>query len=73
MVSYANKINKRSDYLKQEMQALGLQVREDAIGNIWALEGQQPDLPVVIVGSHFDCSSWRAFDGPAGIVTGLMS
>lgn len=72
-MSYSEQDKQARDYLKQEMRALGLQVREDAIGNIYGrLEGQQPDLPAVIVGSHFDSvPHGGAFDGPAGIVTGL--
>ncbi|SUC31773.1 N-carbamoyl-L-amino acid hydrolase [Providencia rettgeri] len=72
-MSYSEQDKQARDYLKQEMRALGLHVREDAIGNIYGrLEGQQPDLPAVIVGSHFDSvPHGGAFDGPAGIVTGL--
>ncbi|EDE9895226.1 M20/M25/M40 family metallo-hydrolase, partial [Listeria monocytogenes] len=50
-----------------------LAVSEDAIGNIYGrLEGANPDLPAVIVGSHFDSvPNGGAFDGPAGVITGL--
>ena len=72
-MSYSEQDKQARTYLKQEMAALGLCVREDAIGNIYGrLEGQQPDLPVVIVGSHFDSvPNGGAFDGPAGIITAL--
>lgn len=55
------------------MAKVGLTVSEDAIGNIYGrLEGDNPDLPAVIVGSHFDSvPNGGAFDGPAGVITGL--
>ncbi|MBC2237057.1 Zn-dependent hydrolase [Listeria innocua] len=61
------------NYLKEEMAKVGLTVSEDAIGNIYGrLEGDNPDLPAVIVGSHFDSvPNGGAFDGPAGVITGL--
>ncbi|CCQ23003.1 Hydantoin utilization protein C [Listeria monocytogenes N53-1] len=54
------------------MAKVGLTVSEDAIGNIYGrLEG--PDLPAVIVGSHFDSvPNGGAFDGPAGVITNLI-
>ncbi|MEQ4673366.1 Zn-dependent hydrolase [Providencia vermicola] len=72
-MSYSEQDKQARQYLKQQMVALGLQVREDAIGNIYGrLEGQQAGLPAVIIGSHFDSvPHGGAFDGPAGIVTGL--
>lgn len=72
-MSYSVQDKQARAYLKQEMAALGLQVREDAIGNIYGrLEGLEADLPAVIIGSHFDSvPHGGAFDGPAGIVTGL--
>ncbi|KLN46606.1 hypothetical protein AAY77_07330 [Providencia rettgeri] len=72
-MSYSEQDKQARQYLKQQMVALGLQVREDAIGNIYGrLDGQQADLPAVIMGSHFDSvPHGGAFDGPAGIVTGL--
>ena len=72
-MSYSEQDKQARNYLKQEMILLGLQVREDAIGNIYGrLEGQEAGLPAVIIGSHFDSvPNGGAFDGPAGIVTGL--
>ncbi|ALV21805.1 Zn-dependent hydrolase [Carnobacterium antarcticum] len=60
-------------YLKEQMKQVGLKVREDAVGNIYGrLEGKDASLPAVIVGSHFDSvPNGGAFDGPAGVVTGL--
>lgn len=72
-MSYSEQDKQARDYLKQQMKELGLQVREDAIGNIYGrLEGSEAGLPAVIIGSHFDSvPHGGAFDGPAGIITGL--
>ncbi|WP_140181349.1 allantoate amidohydrolase [Providencia stuartii] len=72
-MSYSEQDKQARNYLKQQMCQLGLQVREDAIGNIYGrLEGSEPNLPAVIIGSHFDSvPHGGAFDGPAGIVCGL--
>ncbi|MGO2580240.1 MAG: hypothetical protein ACTH7Y_06290, partial [Halomonas sp.] len=43
------------DYLLSKMKEAGLKTREDAVGNIFGrIEGKKPDLPPVLVGSHFD-------------------
>lgn len=61
------------EYVKQEMQSLGLKVTEDAIGNIFAvLEGTKPELAPVWTGSHIDTVlNAGKFDGMAGVVCGL--
>ena len=55
------------------MKEAGLKTREDAVGNIFGrIEGKKPDLPPVLVGSHFDSvPNGGNFDGPAGVVAGL--
>lgn len=60
-------------YIKEEMLKLGLQVQEDAIGNIFGvLEGSDPTLPAVWTGSHIDTVPHAGmFDGMAGIVSGM--
>ncbi|MCW2255149.1 allantoate deiminase [Providencia alcalifaciens] len=72
-MSYSEQDKQARDYLKQQMKELGLQVREDAVGNIYGrLEGREVGLPAVIIGSHFDSvPHGGTFDGPAGIITGL--
>lgn len=72
-MSYSAQDKQARDYLKAEMQAIGLQVREDAIGNIYGrLDGAENELPPVMIGSHFDSvPNGGAFDGPAGVVMGL--
>lgn len=60
-------------YIKEQMEAYGLEVREDGLGNIFGkLEGEQKDAPSVIVGSHFDSVPHGGdYDGPAGVIAGL--
>ena len=50
-----------------------LSARMDCVGNIWIrLEGQQPELPAILTGSHFDTVPHGGrFDGLAGIMTAL--
>lgn len=61
------------DYIKKEMKALGLEVKEDAIGNIFAtLKGEDSSLSPVWTGSHIDTVlNAGMFDGMSGIVCGL--
>jgi ureidoglycolate amidohydrolase len=61
------------NYIKEEMAALGLTIREDAIGNIFAaLPGTDPSLAPVWTGSHIDTVLQAGmYDGMAGVVAGL--
>ncbi len=72
-LSYTPAFRKAADYLKREMEACGLTVREDGVGNLWGLcPGEDPDAPHIISGSHLDtvrCSGY--FDGQAGIICAL--
>ena len=60
-------------YVKEEMRKLGLTVREDDIGNIFAtLPGSDPALAPVWTGSHIDTvPNAGKFDGMAGVVSGM--
>jgi allantoate deiminase len=55
------------------MQAAGLQVREDAAGNvIGRMEGLDPEAPVILTGSHIDSVYHGGiFDGGLGILAGI--
>jgi allantoate deiminase len=57
------------------MEALGLQVRSDAVGNLFGrLEGTEPDSGVVLTGSHIDTvPNGGPLDGAAGIHAGLVA
>lgn len=52
---------------------LNMEIRRDEIGNIFALmRGTQPDLPVVMVGSHLDSQpTGGKYDGAYGVLCGL--
>ena len=58
------------EYLKTIMQEAGMEVREDAAGNvIGVIKGTDPDAPCVMMGSHFDSVvNGGDFDGIAGAV-----
>lgn len=72
-LSYSDEDKQARAYLKSQIRSLGLQVSEDAIGNIYGrLAGVDNTLPPVMVGSHFDSVPHGGmFDGPAGVVTAL--
>lgn len=57
----------------RHMHESGLNVREDAFGNLFArLEGTCPEAPVVATGSHLDTvPDGGNYDGVLGCVTGL--
>ena len=61
------------DQLALWMKEAGMQVRVDAAGNlIGRLEGRQPDLPVLMTGSHLDTvPTGGRFDGALGVLAGL--
>lgn len=60
-------------WLEQRFQEAGLATRIDTAGNlIGRLEGRNPALGVIAIGSHSDTvPSGGRFDGIAGVVTGL--
>lgn len=72
-LTYSQEDLKARNYIKSEMAARGLQVKEDGFGNIFGkLEGTIKGAPSVMIGSHFDSvPNGGAFDGPAGVVAGL--
>ncbi|WP_407308004.1 Zn-dependent hydrolase [Desulfosporosinus sp. SB140] len=55
------------------MKEAGLNVREDAVGNIIGrLEGRNPEAPVILTGSHIDSVyNGGIFDGALGIIGGI--
>lgn len=71
--TYSPEFGKARDYIRNQMEAAGLQVREDEIGTvIGRLEGTRPELPIIMTGSHFDTvKTGGRFDGAAGVVAGL--
>jgi N-carbamoyl-L-amino-acid hydrolase len=61
------------DRFRQWCEALGLTVRVDAIGNMFARrEGRDPNRLPVLFGSHLDSQpSGGKFDGALGVIAGL--
>jgi allantoate deiminase len=72
-MSYSPQAHAARAWLCKQMEQAGLQVREDAIGNvIGTLPGTRADLPSVMIGSHFDTvPHGGAFDGAAGVIMAL--
>ena len=52
---------------------LGLKIRKDAVGNIWARkEGTDPNLPSVMMGSHIDTvPNGGRYDGTLGVMAAI--
>ena len=60
------------DHLVAEMQALGLTVTIDRIGNITGTRQGREDGPPVMIGSHIDSvATGGLYDGTLGVVAGL--
>jgi N-carbamoyl-L-amino-acid hydrolase len=67
-------VDKRArDKFRAECEALGLTVRVDAIGNMFARRpGRDPNRPPVLFGSHLDSQpNGGKFDGALGVIAGL--
>lgn len=62
-----------AEYLKREMEAIGLSAYIDLVGNVRGrLEATEPDAKTIIIGSHYDTvKSGGAYDGIAGVVCGM--
>ncbi|NKE48242.1 Zn-dependent hydrolase [Roseomonas frigidaquae] len=61
------------DDFRTQCEALGLTVRVDAIGNMFARrEGRDPSRPPVLFGSHLDSQpSGGKYDGALGVMAGM--
>lgn len=61
------------DYLRGVMTEAGLEVHEDAAGNIFGvLKGEDPTAPCIMMGSHYDSvTNGGDFDGIAGVVCAI--
>jgi N-carbamoyl-L-amino-acid hydrolase len=60
-------------FLKQSMEAAGLEVRVDEAGNIFGRrKGSDPNLPPIVFGSHTDSvANGGRFDGPVGSLSAI--
>ncbi|WP_282603165.1 Zn-dependent hydrolase [Paracoccus sp. PARArs4] len=72
-LTYSQQHRDALDYLRGRMEDAGLATRIDAVGNLFGrLEGTEPSLPPVLIGSHIDSvPNGGAFDGPAGVVAAI--
>ena len=60
-------------FIMDKMQELGMEVRRDYVGNIFArIPGSDPKLPTIASGSHLDTvRQGGAYDGALGVVAAL--
>ena len=72
-VVYTETDLKARAYLKTLLAEVGLSVREDALGNLFARwEGADPSLPAVATGSHIDAIPFSGrYDGTVGVLGAL--
>jgi len=72
-VLFSTEDQKARAWLIAKFEAAGLQVRHDAVGNIFARwEGSQPDLPAIATGSHIDAiPNAGKYDGVVGVLGAL--
>jgi beta-ureidopropionase / N-carbamoyl-L-amino-acid hydrolase len=62
------------DWFSAEARARSLGVHEDRAGNLWAWWGDPTAGDAVVTGSHLDSvRRGGAFDGPLGVVSGLLA
>jgi N-carbamoyl-L-amino-acid hydrolase len=72
-IAYSQQDTRARDYVKGLCRAAHLEVREDAVGNLFArLAGSEPDLPPVATGSHIDAApNSGRYSGTVGVLGGL--
>ena len=72
-LSYSPLDKEAQNWLLEQVKDLGLNVREDAVGNVFLRrEGLEVDLPPVACGSHLDTViHGGAYDGMCGVVGAL--
>ncbi len=72
-LAYTDVDRKAQDWLLAQIADLNLEVREDAVGNVFLRrQGEDDSLPVVAAGSHLDSVVHAgAYDGPVGVVSAL--
>lgn len=72
-MAYSDEDVKGRELFKGYFKALGIETRMDEAGNIIArMEGEDPSLPAILVGSHLDTvPDGGKYDGVLGCVAGL--
>jgi len=70
--SFTKEDRQAREYIEEKMKEASLKVYEDPAGNIVGRRDGADNLPVVMIGSHFDSvKNGGNFDGNAGVVAGL--
>jgi len=70
--SFTKEDRQARKYIKEKMKEVGLGVYEDSAGNVIGRRNGLNNLPVIMIGSHFDSvKNGGNFDGNAGVVAGL--
>lgn len=69
--AYTSEEKEAQDYLKQLFAEIGLEVREDSVGNIFArYPGSDPTLKPIVSGSHIDTvRDGGKYDGALGVLS----
>ncbi|QKE73753.1 Zn-dependent hydrolase [Arthrobacter citreus] len=72
-LSFSEEERKAKELVTTYMIEAGLKVYEDTVGNlVGRKEGNNPNAPVVLVGSHVDSVyNGGNFDGPLGVLSGI--
>ncbi len=71
--AYGPKETEAHALVRREAEVLGLAIRTDHAGNMYlTLNGAEPELPQIVIGSHLDSvRSGGNYDGAAGVLAGL--
>ncbi|AWH87176.1 Zn-dependent hydrolase [Limnobaculum parvum] len=74
-LAYSKEDEQAHKLMMDKIQQMGLQVRQDSMGNIFArLPGKNPELPAIGTGSHIDSvPQGGAYDGVIGVIAGLYA
>lgn len=72
-LAFSKEDSQAREYIKTQMTKAGLEVYEDGYGSIFGrLEGKDKDLPLIMIGSHYDTViNGGPFDGVVGLVGGI--
>lgn len=71
--SYTEEFSRGASYVKEWMKQAGMEVYEDAVGNVFGrVQGEQDG--VILTGSHLDTvKNGGKYDGAAGVIAGIAA
>lgn len=70
--SYTKEEKAANELVKQYMEAAGLLVEYDAVGNLIGTKAGTEDLPTILMGSHLDTvPNGGKYDGPVGVLSAI--